>query len=320
MIVQANGSTLNLILRDCIYVPDICINLKDYIGSTYNVFVTWKTGESTFEPLDPIASEPGWKCFFDYTGNKNKLGRIVNKNKVSSYRREPFWKFGVVVLRTHRQAMELDLKHINKKWQYADETMMHQLLEYHCKGVLIDIPACEQCSSLIGGESAFDYTPESEISFFNYTPEIEICFKKYSFYLSNGDTNVEQHIVTHSLIAWNVRTMKEDLVNFETRFKHRLFLEDVYSLPEDMKRSTFKESVTSEYGEQMAGYNQHQRFAEVLRAIGFIKTDIWMRKNNNLYEYIAVYANDLLIAAKNTKEIVQTLEEQHKLKLKGDGP
>jgi hypothetical protein len=64
--------------------------------------------------------------------------------------------------------------------------------------------------------------------------------------------------------------MKEDLMNFETRFKHCLFLEDKDSFPEDWKRSKFKESVTSEYGEQMSGYNQHQGFADVLRAMGFI--------------------------------------------------
>jgi hypothetical protein len=74
----------------------------------------------------------------------------------------------------------------------------------------------------------------------------------------------------------------------------------------------------------MAGYNQHQGCADVLRAMGFIrskaKADIWMKENNNLYEYIAVYVDDQLIEARNPKEIVQTLEEQHKLKLKGAGP
>jgi hypothetical protein len=74
----------------------------------------------------------------------------------------------------------------------------------------------------------------------------------------------------------------------------------------------------------MAGYNQHQGFADVLRAMGFIqsqaKGDKWMRENNNLYEYITVYVDELLIAARNPNEIVQTLEEQHKVKLKGAGP
>jgi hypothetical protein len=63
----------------------------------------------------------------------------------------------------------------------------------------------------------------------------------------------------------------------------------------------------------MAGYNQHQGFADLLRAMGFIpsktKADIWMRESD-----------DLLNAARNPKEIVQTLQEQHKFKLKGVGP
>jgi hypothetical protein len=74
----------------------------------------------------------------------------------------------------------------------------------------------------------------------------------------------------------------------------------------------------------MAGYNQQLVFSDVLRAMGFIrskaKDDIWMRENNNLYEYIAVYVVDLLNAARNPKEFVQTLKEQHKFKLKGVGP
>jgi hypothetical protein len=41
-----------------------------------------------------------------------------------------------------------------------------------------------------------------------------------------------------------------------------------------------------------------------------------MKENNSLYEYIAVYVDDLLIAARNTKAIVQTPEEQRNFKLK----
>jgi hypothetical protein len=60
------------------------------------VLVAWETGESTYEPLDFIASddpitcaeyalkhnlldEPGWKRFRHYTRNKNTLDRIVNQ-------------------------------------------------------------------------------------------------------------------------------------------------------------------------------------------------------------------------------------------------
>jgi hypothetical protein len=45
-----------------------------------------------------------------------------------------------------------------------------------------------------------------------------------------------------------------------------------------------------------------------------------MRENNGLYEYVAVYVDDLLIAAKDPGEIVKALIEDHKFKLKGVGP
>jgi hypothetical protein len=44
-----------------------------------------------------------------------------------------------------------------------------------------------------------------------------------------------------------------------------------------------------------------------------------MRENDGLYEYIAVYVDDLLIAATDPNSIVQTLQEKHKFKLKGVG-
>jgi hypothetical protein len=45
-----------------------------------------------------------------------------------------------------------------------------------------------------------------------------------------------------------------------------------------------------------------------------------MRLNGDIYEYIAVYVDDLLIPAKNPLEITKCLEENHLFKLKGTGP
>ena len=38
------------------------------------------------------------------------------------------------------------------------------------------------------------------------------------------------------------------------------------------------------------------------------------------YEYIATYIDDLCIAAKDPGKIIQTLKEDYRLKVKGDGP
>jgi hypothetical protein len=45
-----------------------------------------------------------------------------------------------------------------------------------------------------------------------------------------------------------------------------------------------------------------------------------MRKKGNIYEYIAVYVDDLAIAMKKPKEFTDILETRHKFKLKGTGP
>ena len=40
----------------------------------------------------------------------------------------------------------------------------------------------------------------------------------------------------------------------------------------------------------------------------------------NLYEYIAVYVEDLCIAPHDPKEFIKILRSKYQLKLKGDGP
>jgi hypothetical protein len=50
------------------------------------------------------------------------------------------------------------------------------------------------------------------------------------------------------------------------------------------------------------------------------KAEIWMRENNGLYEYIAVYVNGLLIKARDTGSITKDFNEKNKIKQKGVGP
>jgi hypothetical protein len=77
------------------------------------------------------------------------------------------------------------------------------------------------------------------------------------------------------------------------------------------------------YGLSSSGLCWHQSFSGVLRSMGFTpskaEADIWMRENDGLYEYIAVYVDDLLIAARDPNSIVQALQEKHQFKLKGVG-
>jgi hypothetical protein len=51
-----------------------------------------------------------------------------------------------------------------------------------------------------------------------------------------------------------------------------------------------------------------------------MEPEIWMRKKDNHWEYIAVYVDDIAIASKDPNVISQYLENTCKFKLKGSGP
>ena len=79
------------------------------------------------------------------------------------------------------------------------------------------------------------------------------------------------------------------------------------------------------YGLKSSGKRWAEVIHGILRDMEFLpsKTDpcIWLRKAANLrcYEYIAVYVDDLCIAAESHSEIIQFFKSKYHLKVKGDG-
>ena len=77
------------------------------------------------------------------------------------------------------------------------------------------------------------------------------------------------------------------------------------------------------YGLRTSGSRWHDRLSDILRDLGFTpcraKPDIWMWRNGERYEYIAVYVDNLAMAMVNPKEHIQILEEKYKFKFKGTG-
>lgn len=86
----------------------------------------------------------------------------------------------------------------------------------------------------------------------------------------------------------------------------------------------FLKIIKALYGLQSSGKRWHEHFPDVLREMGFFpckaEPDIWMCRSDDVYEYIAVYVDDLAIASKDPKEIVGTLRDVYNFKLKGTGP
>ncbi|MFA9289535.1 MAG: reverse transcriptase domain-containing protein [Weeksellaceae bacterium] len=300
----------------------------------------WETGETTYEPLDLIASDdpvtcaayaikhglldtPGWKHFNRFAKTEKKVQRMINQAKLRSYRREPFWKFGVLVPRTHAQAVELDKKNGNRLWQDAEEMEMNQLKDYQTfidKGKGGEVPQgykkirCHMVydvkhdgrhkARLVAGGHLTDPNTESV-----YSGVVSLRGIRLVVFLAE----------LNALELWGA-----DIGNayLEALTKEKVYIVGgpEFGPLEGHTLLIFK----ALYGLHLSGLCWHQRFSDVLRAMGFnqskAKADIWMRENDGIYEYIAVYVDDLLIAARDPKSIIDILSEKHKFKLKGVGP
>ena len=69
----------------------------------------------------------------------------------------------------------------------------------------------------------------------------------------------------------------------------------------------------------------HEKLYDCLRELGFnsskAEPDIWMRLNekHNIYEYVAVYVDDLAIAMKDCDKFISILQNKYKFNIKGTG-
>ena len=80
------------------------------------------------------------------------------------------------------------------------------------------------------------------------------------------------------------------------------------------------------YGTCSGGARWHDRLFDILQELKFKPSkadpDVWMRPEpgGTCYEYIAVYVDDLTIAAKDPQTFCHELKKKYNLKLKGVGP
>jgi Reverse transcriptase (RNA-dependent DNA polymerase) len=77
------------------------------------------------------------------------------------------------------------------------------------------------------------------------------------------------------------------------------------------------------YGLRSIGARWHDKFADYMRELDFFPSksepDVWMRKNHDQYEYVAVDVDDLAVAMKDPKAFIDILETKYKFKPKGSG-
>ena len=313
---------------------------RDYNGSTYNVLVEWETGETTYEPLDIIAKDdpvtcaeyakrndlletPGWRRFRKLAKNDKKVERMVNQAKLKSYRRESYWKYGFLVPRTHAQAVEIDKENGNTKWQDSEAVEMQQLAEYKTfedkgKGAAAPIGYKKiRCHMIY--DVKHDGRHKSRLVAGGHLTDLNID-SVYSGVVSLRGIRLITFLSQLNLLELWGTDVGNAYLEATTKEKVYIIGGPEFGALEGHTLVIYK----ALYGLRSSGLCWHQRFADVLRSLNFVpcksENDIWMRPASDTYEYIAVYVDDLLIAAKDPSSITKVLEEQHLFKLKGTGP
>ena len=322
----------------------------EWRGSKYNVLVEWETGETTYEPLNAIATDdpvtcalyakrnglldtPGWKQFKRLAKREKVLIRMLKQTKLHQVNRSPIYMFGYRVPRNHQEAVQIDAENGNTKWVDAEKLELSQLDDYNTfqdngkaifgsNGHILNAPAGHKKirvhfvyavkhdgrhkARLVAGGHLTDIPLDSV-----YSGVVSLRSLRLVIFLAE----------LNGLQIW-----QGDIGNayLEAMTKEKLF---IVAGPEFGEREghilvIFK----ALYGLRTSGLRWHERFADTMRDMGFFPCrgdgDVWMRlnKEDDLYEYVAVYVDDLCIAMKDPAGFIKELKQVHKYKIKGDGP
>ena len=315
-------------------------NHKDYNGSSYNVRIEWENGEVTDEPLTVIAADdpvtcaiyardknllhlPGWKRFKGIAKRQKKLFRMTNQAKLRSFRTSPKYKYGFEIPRDYDHAMLLDKRNGCDRWAKAtslEMDLMHTYLVFKDMGLNVPIPK---------------------------------GYKKIRVHLIYDVKHDGRHrarlVADGHLTDVPVDSVYSGVVSLRG-LRLLLFIAELNGLETwatDIA-SAYLEAYTSEkvcicagpefgdlkghiliidkalYGLRSSGARWHDRLADSLRGEGFTpcraEPDIWMRRNGDIYEYVAVYVDDLAFAMKDPQSFVDVLVNKCNYKVKGTGP
>ena len=276
----------------------------DQKGSKYNVMVKWESGEVTYEPLaliskdDPIPcavyakkhdllDTTGWKHLKRYAKTSNKLIRAVKQSRIRQVRASARYQHGFQVpenSNTHWQdAMDLELTQIHEYKVFKD-TVKH---DEKFKARLV-------ADGHLTKEPVVSLRSLRMVVFLSQLNDFEIWGADV------GNAYLEAY------------TDKKLCIIVGPEFKelqvHLLIM------------------IKTLHGTRSGGARWHDRLFDILQELKFkpskANPDVWMRPEpgGTCYEYIAVYVDDLAIAAKDPQPFCNELKKRYNLKLEGVGP
>ena len=320
----------------------------DHKGGKYNVMVEWESGEVTYEPLtliskdDPITcavyakkhdllDTTGWKHPKRYAKTSKRLIRAVKQSRIHQVRASARYQHGFQVPKDYNDAIRLDKGNSNTHWQDAMDLELTQIHEY----------------------KVFKDTGKAQ--FHNgkaVTPDGFQKVRVHFVYVVKHDGRFKARLVADGHLTKElVESIYSGVVSLRS-LRMVVFLSQLNDLEiwgADVGNA-YLEAYTDEklciiagpeskelqghllimikalYVTRSGGARWHDRLFDILQELKFKPSkadpDAWMRPEpgGTCYEYIAVYVDDLAIAAKDPQAFCNELKKKYNLKLKGFGP
>ena len=306
----------------------------------WEVHVRWATGESSWNCLNLIYSDdpvtvsmyaiknklldvPGWKRCKSHAKNMKKFGRMINQARLRNYRRRPVYKYGYQVPRDHDEAVFIDEKNGDTKWQDSENLERKQVEEYETfRDLGLGAPIPE----------GYQKIPCHMVYDVKHDGRHKSRFVAGGHRTSTPTSSVYSGVV--SLQGIRLVTFLAELNEMElwgtdigNAYLESYTTEKVCFIAGEEfgeKAGHTMVIVKALYGLKSSGRCWHDRLFEVLDSMGFkpskAEADIWMRDAGDHYEYIACYVDDLLIASRNPQAIIDALEgDPNNFILKGTG-
>ena len=325
----------------------------DWKGSKYNVQVEWETGEITFEPLSIIAADDpvtcaayakayakkndllaleGWRRFRSLAKKDKVLAGAIKQSKIRQVRRSQTYMFGYLIPKNYMDAMQFDSENKNSKWYDAIKFEMESMSEYKVlkkwdkaildkhKKVKNPPKGYHRIKVHLVFAVKFDGRHKARlVADGHLTPEL--IENIYSGVVSLRNLRLVIFLgKLNNLELWGADIGNAYLEAFTDEKLYIVAGPDFQQL-----EGYILIFLKALYGLKSSGKRWAEIIHGILRDMKFLpsKADpcIWLRKAPNLkcYEYIAVYVDDLCIAAESPSAIIQIFKSKYHLKVKGDG-
>jgi hypothetical protein len=311
---------------------------NSYKGSKYNVMIEWENGEITSEPLSNIATDdpvtcaiyarenglldlPGWKRFKSIAKKEKKYIRMVKQAKLRSFCTSKQYQYGVEIPRNYEDAMRLDRQNGNDLWSNAIKEERDSIASYKVFINYGNKPPAGYKRIRVHFVFAVKHDGRHKARLVADGHLTDVPLESvYSGVVSLRGICIIVFLAEHNELQLWATDVGNAYLEAETSEKLYIVAGSEFGKLQG-SILVFHKAL---YGLRTSGKRWHERFADCLMDLGFkpcvAEPDIWLRLNDDVYEYIGVYVDDLAIAAKDPKAITDKLINHYGFKLKGTGP